>query len=192
MEKKGNVLVITNIITAILAVLLGGFIIFDKVINNEEPTKENKVTENNKEPENNDKKEKIILELKENNQKVTYTTDKWVVASSPAIENTIVSKDVANYYKVHVGQSDICQGNEWIIIEKEDKSIIAFNTDDFVCGDRITKKDITQDIKDLGITSIKNIFESKEFVKEYEPYRYQAFVVNQDDQLINISNILEK
>lgn len=192
MEKKGNVLIITNIITAILAVLLGGFIIFDKVINNEEPTTENKVTENNKEPENNDKKEKIILELKENNQKVTYTTDKWVVASSPAIENTIVSKDVANYYKVHAGQSDMCQGNEWIIIEKEDKSIIAFNTDDFVCGDRITKKDITQDIKDLGITSIKNIFESKEFVNEYEPYRYQAFVVNQDDQLINISSILEK
>lgn len=186
MEKKEKILIITNIITAILVIALGGFIIFDKVIKSNEETPETDKTTVTEKAE-----DITILEIEANHQKVVYTVDKRIIASSPALENAVVERDVIKYYQVHAGQSDICNGNEWFILEKSDHTITAFSSDDFVCGDEITTKDITEELKKLSIETLKNVYETKELVNEYEPFNYQVLAVNQDDELVDISSLFE-
>lgn len=205
MEKKEKILYITNAITAILVIILGGVIIFDKIGENKidydtgDKTVENKndhdsidKTVENKEENNTESKDTVILEIKNNSQKIVYTADKKIIANSPTLKNIVVETNVIKFYQIHVGQSDICNGNEWFILEKNDHSIIAFSSDDFICGDKITTKNITEELKKLDITSLKKVYENKEFVNEYEPYNYQAFAINQDDKLVDISAIFKK
>ena len=206
MEKKEKILYITNAITAILVIILGGVIIFDKIGENKidydtgDKTVENKndhdsidkTVENKEENNTESKDDTVILEIKNNSQKIVYTADKKIIANSPTLKNIVVETNVIKFYQIHVGQSDICNGNEWFILEKNDHSIIAFSSDDFICGDKITTKNITEELKKLDITSLKKVYENKEFVNEYEPYNYQVFAINQDDKLVDISAILKK
>ena len=169
MEKKEKILYITNAITAILVIILGGVIIFDKIGENKidydtgDKTVENKndhdsidkTVENKEENNTESKDDTVILEIKNNSQKIVYTADKKIIANSPTLKNIVVETNVIKFYQIHVGQSDICNGNEWFILEKNDHSIIAFSSDDFICGDKITTKNITEELKKLDITSLK-------------------------------------
>ena len=189
MIKNKNFLFITNIIIGILVIILGGFIIIDKVfINKDVSNNDKEVVEN----ESNYVISDIITKSVDDEYKIFYTTDSKIVVVSSNVKETVVTDDVSNYYKVHVGMSDICIGNEFIIIEKNDGTILAFSSDRFVCGNTIYTKDITEDLKKLGITSLKRVYESASFTNEYEPLMYQVFAVNQDSEIIDITNILDK
>ncbi|MGN1371651.1 MAG: hypothetical protein ACI4XM_05210 [Candidatus Coprovivens sp.] len=189
MTKNKNILFITNIIMGILVIILGGFIIIDKVfINKGGSNNDKEVVEN----ESNYVISDIITKSVDDEYKIFYTKDSKIVVVSSNVKETVVTDDVSNYYKVHVGMSDICIGNEFIIIEKNDGTILAFSSDRFVCGNTIYTKDITEDLKKLGITSLKRVYENASFTSEYEPLMYQVFAVNQNSEIIDITNIFEE
>lgn len=98
-----------------------------------------------------------------------------------------IFKNVILFADVHASQSDICNGNEKVIVVKEDGSVSFLDMDSLICGHELVIKE--------NIGTLKEIVEIKEEkikTNEYEPDYYKVIATDINGQTTDITELLEK
>lgn len=197
MENKTKTLIVTNILTAILVLALGGYIIFDNVTN-KDATKEddNKLVENNNDKEEQKENEKnskdaLFYSTLSEEHKVYLTEDQTVKLVSTSLGNKEIASNITWIRKISAGQSDICEGNTWLILESSDETpkYTALSVDDLSCGNKISTIDLSAELSKKNIKDIVSIFETVEYVNQYEPLLHKVFSVDKNGKTVEITDI---
>ena len=200
MENKTKTLIVTNIITAIIVLALGGYIIFDKV-NDKDVAKEdnNKLVNDNKEEE----KEQQENENGENNSdslyystlseehKIYLTEDNVVKLVSTSLGTKDIATNVSWIHEISAGMSDICEGNTWLILESGDTDIkyTALSVDTLSCGNEVRTFDLSAELNKKNLKNIVSIYSTKEFINQYEPLLHKVFVIDEDGKSTDITDL---
>jgi hypothetical protein len=197
MENKTKTLIVTNIITAIIVLALGGYIIFDKV-NDKDVAKEdnNKLVENNngkeeqKENEKNSRDSLFYSTLSEEH-KIYLTEDNVVKLVSTSLGTKDIATNVSWIHEISAGMSDICEGNTWLILESGDTDIkyTALSVDTLSCGNEVRTFDLSAELNKKNLKNIVSIYSTKEFINQYEPLRHKVFVIDEDGKSTDITDL---
>ncbi len=144
----------------------------------EEPRKENKVLFDATDKKYEDDKALVVL-TPDNRVLVNYTNedDKYVT-------DVEIATDVIETFDVHAGMSDICWGNEVLIIVTESKTLFL-SIDDMMCANRL----VTKELK--GLEGITNVEEKAEKSPNNEPDDYKVYATTKDGKRIEITDKLE-
>ena len=98
------------------------------------------------------------------------------------INRVEVASNVSKTFSIHVGTSDICEGNRRIMFIHKDGTVSYINIDDLACGQMINV------IKFEGLKDVLK-FEEKIVKHEGEPNEYIVYAVTKDG---NKTDITEK
>lgn len=195
MENKTKTLIVTNILTAILVLALGGYIIFDNVTN-KDATKEddNKLVENNNDKEEQKENEKnskdsLFYSTADEDYKIYLTEDKTVKLVSTSLGNKEIASNITWIRKISAGQSDICEGNTWLILSASDGKYTALSVDDLSCGNKISTIDLSAELSKKNIKDVVSIFETVEYVNQYEPLSHKVFGVDKNGKTVEITDL---
>ncbi len=202
--KKARLVIVMSASLVILAFLIGIFLGAD--MKPSKDLKESKVVDKkeNKKKSKNKAKLRSGYEIKEvlydttsrgnySIEKVELTNDGTVLVSiiennKVLVDRLEVEKAVMNTYEVHVGISEMCEGNVRLIFDKGDDYFSYLNVDDLVCGHKITNNKIT------GLSNVDKIEEeTEESSKDEEsdaPDKYVVYAVDGNGNKTNISDKL--
>lgn len=202
MSKKEKVLVFTNIITAILLVVCGGALLLIKLNDKtarcvdapeikEDTSEKNEESTNKQESTDNTIEGSLIYSDSTEDNKIYLMKDKTLKLVSENLGNKEISKNVIKTYDIYAGQSDVCEGNRWIIAETEDSKYVAISIDALSCGERIETVNVSDELKKLNVTGTISIYDTKTFINQYEPLSYKVYAINEDGKSTEITSIFE-
>lgn len=201
MENKSNnkLIIALLVFFVLLSICSVGYIVYDNLINKQE----NKLNEKSDwdkyvESQKMSLKETIILKQCDSctdKYEFKLTTDGKILLTTdlkPDLDETIenynnkiIFENVIAYADVHVSQSDICNGNERLVVINELGKVSYFDIDSLLCGHEfIVKKNIGE------LKEIAKIKEEKEYISEYESYNYKVFAEDINGKSIDISHYL--
>ena len=193
MTKKEKVLVFTNIITAILLVVLGGILLLS---NNKDVKAENKDEQKNTDTDNCVQESKVdgylVYSDGYEEYKIYSMKDKTLKVFSSELGDKVIAENVNKTYDIRVGQSDMCEGNRWIIANTEDNKFIAVNVDAMVCGNKLKTLDVSHELYKLNLNYTISIYNTETFTNQFEPNMINVFAINEDGVSTEITSIFEE
>ncbi len=187
MSKKEKVLVFTNIITVILLIALGGVLVFSK---DKEETKKDEVQECTDVKETKIEGKLIYSNYSEDN-KIYLKTDNTLELISKDLGNKVIAEKVNKTYDIQVGQSDVCEGNRWIVALTDDNQFIAISIDAMSCGDEIKTLNVSDEMAKLELNDTIAIYTTETFTNQFEPTAFKVFALNEDGESTEITSIFE-
>lgn len=191
--KKSNGYIITIVLLAIAIIGLGSYIVIDKVQENKNETQTEIKEETNKKEEDirlsTNRSHNIYID---DNITIKKTDDSKIVVNTESFKNKEIGSNIAYAEIFSFSQSDICYGDSWLLMIDGNKEVTAFSIDNAVCSNKIDTKNITNDLKELGVNTIKGIYQNYEFHNQYEPLSPKVNVVTDNDKIIEITSILEE
>ena len=129
------------------------------------------------------------VELTEDNKVLVTMTGEYLDSNDKTVKLDTKNKEVAQKVKdavlVHVGQSDICEGNAKLVFILEDGTLSYLDVDKLVCGHEIAVGTVS------GVSNIVSVSEEKKQVNQYEPYKYTVYAEDKDGKKIDISSKLD-
>ena len=135
----------------------------------------------------NDTVEKVVIT--EDNRVLVTMTGEYLDKDSKTVKLDTKEREIAQKVKstslVHVGMSDICEGNSKLMFILEDGTVSYLDIDELVCGHKIVVAVVD------GLSNITEITEEKEQTNPYEPYKYTVYAKDKDGNKTDISSKLD-
>ena len=118
--------------------------------------------------------------------KIVYDSGK-ILVTAPELyyKEEKIQIGVKSAVLVHVGQSDICEGNARLIFIMNDGSLSSLYIDDLVCGNKLRTNSYFD-----GLTNIVEVYDKKVKTNDYEPYKYSVYAKDSKGNETDISKYL--
>ena len=202
MSNKEKVLVVTNIITLVGLLVLGGILILSKdkkEVKNDDTSKCVEVDDTTKEEveyeDNCIKPAKVdgylVYSDGAEENKIYAMNDKSLKVISNELGEKVIAENINKTYDIYAGQSDICEGNRWIVANTEDNKFIAVSIDAMICGSEIKTLDVSEELAKKKLNNTISIYTTKKFTNQYEPTVTQVYALSEDGISTEITNIFE-
>ena len=187
--KKINGYIIIIAILTITVIGLGSYIVYDKVQEN--------------------KKAETKIENKETTNDITnsydiYTTDNLsirnyyephggnkIIINTDKYKNKEIAKNITYQNTLDFNLTDSCNANRWLIMVDTNKNVTALNIDSLLCYDELITKDITEDLKTLGVKTIKTTFQTNTYNSKSKTIEPKVYAITNDEVVIDITSILK-
>ena len=204
MSKTEKFLFFTNTTTLLVLLILIGLLILEKTNNETENTEINKCVEveENKNVDNEAEKETncndsikvdghLVYSDSTENNKIYLMSNNTLELISKDLGNKVIAENVVKTYDISAGQSDICDGNRWIVANTEDNKFIAISIDSMTCGNEFELLDVSSKLSKMKLDNTMSIYTTEKFTNQFEPTITQVYALSEDGISTEITNIFE-